>query len=598
MSEVSLPAPDFDISFQRGMLKLALNEDYFASQLTNYLRVDHDVKNINIFNTKQLKIIFDCIVKSVLTFKTRPSDAQVRQYISEFAPEEQPDILRAYQSILDEATHDESYFRAHIQSVIQQVKMAVGFYKIQEHWKKSKLTTPDVMQEIVDSIRRIQFEKEDILTLGDIDKISLDAQSMLKNLIPTGLAPLDKDLLGGLPREGFVVVLGGTNTGKSLFTISLAANAIRTGHKVLHIALEGMRNEALMRYTANLTGVPIRGMMQGDLSPAQKEQLNKVKDYQGNLRIINMLSFGVKVEDLAAKAREVYKEFKFDMFVVDYSQLLDTNQKTEGTRQTQTYVHRALAAMAREFNCVVVSPIQATRDAQKEQTGYKLKKNGENDQAPILRSSDISEDINIARVAAVILTLNRTENEAKDGKLRVFLEKQRLEAKDKLYGVFTKFGICQLITADTYDPKAVTQDVDIFAEMNSPQYTSAEYAIKMREQEDKHNLRKKINDLISQQMDLRKVINDEVLEKSKAAENLSEFDKAAFQTWLDAEDQKIIKLEEEIKMNVKIYYPSADQELYKLTKESLKDAEKSGTTPTITLKEIKERVRHLSYLFD
>jgi replicative DNA helicase len=365
MSDMNFPAPKFDTSFQRAVLKLALAEDFFAAQLVRYLSSDRERIKINIFDTKQLQILFDCIVKSMDKYKTRPSDGQLRQFISEYAPEEQVALLKTYEDILASGTNDDAYYRQHLKAFIQQIKLAIGFSKIKNTWNSNKLETPDVMQSIVDEIRRVEFEDEDILTLEDIDEITNDAKHMLDKLIPTGLAPLDKDLLGGLPRETFVVALGSTNVGKSLFCISLACNAIRTNHKVLHISLEGMRNEALMRYTANLAQVPSRGLMQGDLTPPQKKQLDRIKEYEKNLRIHNMLGFGVTIEDLAAKCREIYKDFKFDMLLVDYSQLLESKQKTEGSRQTQTYVHRALAAMSREFDCVVLSPVQATRGAQK-----------------------------------------------------------------------------------------------------------------------------------------------------------------------------------------------------------------------------------------
>jgi hypothetical protein len=211
MSDLNLPMPNFDITFQRGILKIALQNDHFATQLARYLALDNEAAKLNIFNVIQLKIIFDCIVKSLEKYQTRPSEAQVRQYISEFAPDEQTALLQTYQDVLSEDTHDEIYFKKHLKAFIQQVKMAVGLWSIREKWKQNKLETPDVMQGVVDGIRRVEFEEEDILGFDDLDHIFTDSQAMLKNLIPTGLEPLDRDLLGGLPRETLCVVLGGTN---------------------------------------------------------------------------------------------------------------------------------------------------------------------------------------------------------------------------------------------------------------------------------------------------------------------------------------------------------------------------------------------------
>ena len=597
MSDINMPVPKFDTAFQRGVIKIALEDDHFATQLARYLAQDKEVKKLNIFNTEQLKIIFDCIVKSLEKYATRPSDAHVRQYISEFAPEEQVALVQTYNDVLAEDTHDEVYYKTHLKAFIQQVKIAVGFWKIREQWKNKKLETPDIMQQVVDEIRRVEFEEEDILTFDDLEDSFTDSQLMRNNLIPTGLAPLDADLLGGLPRETLTVVLGGTNVGKSLFCISMAANALRTGKKVLHIALEGMRNEALMRYSSNITEVPIRGMLKNELSPMQRERLKKVKEYNPNLRIHNMLGFGVAVEELAAKCREIYKEFKFDMLLVDYSQLLETRTKTEGYRHTQAYVHRALAGMAREFNCVVVTPIQATRDAQKEQTSFKSKKQEEGP-APVLRSNDISEAFEIARVAGVIITLNRTDQEGKEGKLRVFLEKQRLDEKNKLYGVMADYSTCRLITSDTYDPNAVLSAEALFDKDNSDDNTKLAAVAARQEATQKEDLRKKINKLIGEHWTINSTIGTALTawkaDKDSASDELRQKNKE----WLDAQTNKKLGIIKEIKGLVSLFYPKATMELYTLSKQSFEDLEKSGTAPESDKRLQKEKITQLSYLFE
>lgn len=592
----NIPVPNFNTAFQRGILKIALTNDHFASQLSRYLEFDTEVKKLNIFNTPQLKIVFDCIVKSLQEYKTRPSDAHVRQYISEFAPDEQVALLQTYESILEEDTHDEDYYKAHIKAFVQQVKMAVGFWKIQNQWKRNKLETPDIMQGVVDEIRRVEFEEEDILTLGDLESVFSESQSMLTNLIPTGLAPLDKDLLGGLPRETLTVVLGGTNVGKSLFCISIAANGVRNNKKVLHVNLEGMRNEALMRYSSNLFEVPLRSMMKNELSPMQREKLKRVGQYEANLRIHNMLGFGVAVEDLAAKCREIYKEFKFDILLVDYSQLLETRVRTEGARHTQAYVHRALASMAREFNCAVITPVQATRDAQKEQNQFKGKK--QEDVLPILRSNDISEAFEIARVAGVIITLNRTDNEAKDGKLRVYLEKQRLDEKNKHYGVMTDYSTCRLITNDVYDPNAIVNTEDLFDADNTDENTKLSAMHARQEANEKEQLRKKINALIGDSYSIKSNVDNSLKIFAAEKDTMTPDAKTKLQAWLTEQETKKIAMHKEIKSLVALYYPTATKELYDLSKQSLSEAEKSGTTPEADMKLIKEKVRHLAYLFE
>jgi KaiC/GvpD/RAD55 family RecA-like ATPase len=595
MSDINLPVPNFDTAFQRGILKLALKEDYFASQLVRYLGLDNELKRITVFNTKQLQIIFDCIGKSLNTYNTRPSDAQVRQYIVEFAPEEQDAIASTYEQILSEDTHDETYFKSHLTAFVQQAKTGIGFYKIRECWKENKLATIDMMQEVIDGLRRVSFEQEDILTLANIESITSDTQASLGNVIPTGLEPLDKDLLGGLPREALVTVLGGTNVGKSLFCISVGANAVRSGFNVLHIQLEGQRNEALLRYASNLAGVPMRAMMQNTMSPMQRQQIGKVESYK-NLQIRNMLGFGVTVEDLAAKCREIYKDYKFDMLIIDYSQLLDCRTKTEGYRHTQRYVHQALSSIARELSCVVVSPIQATREAHKDQTQYKSRKS-EDSQAPVLRSSDISEAFDIARVSAVIITLNRTDDEAREGKLRVYLEKQRMDEKNKTYGVMTDYSCCRLITKDTYDPRSIVLTEGVFEKDGDVQDGSKlAQVLQMKDRQAKEDLRKKIDKLTGEHFNINGQL--QAAAKQFGVGEMSDEEKTRYDAWKASTLSKRDGVLIELKGLVALYYPQATKELYETMKASLKDLEKDGTAPKENVREHKERIKHFSYLYD
>lgn len=591
--DVSIPQPKYDTAFQRGLLRLCLEDPFFAAQCVGYLKDDVDFKKLIIFNTKPLAIIFDAISESVQKYDTNPSVAQVKHFFGGFAPEEQDELCKTLERVLVEDVHDTKFYFDEIGRFVKQVKMGIAAIKIRDSWQNNRLETADVMQAQLDSINRVSFEADTVLTLDDIDSIADDAAAMLDGLIPTGIPKLDADLLGGLPRETLVCVLGGTNSGKSMFCIGLAANALRNGRNVVHIALEGTKNEALLRYTANLSGVPVRAIMQRNMSASQKAQLSQAKEYAKNLRIVNMLDFNVQVEVLMAKVSEMYKAQKIDMLVVDYSQLLSSASQQEGARHVQTHVHRALAALSRKLNCVVVTPIQANRGSQKEQADYVAKR--QTDSAPILRSDDISEDINIARIAGVILTLNRTDQEDKESKLRVYLEKQRMEQKNKIYGLITNYGLSRLITGNFYDPYSVTDTVSMDVD-NDKVNTNMAAMIQRREREDQEKLLRKIVNLIGEKM----TINGGIQEQYAIAESkeLTNEEGEALRLWVDEENARRDVVVKQIREAVSSYYPNANLEVYKLTKASVDDMEKSGEANPEKLKEQKQILKHWAYLYE
>jgi replicative DNA helicase len=463
--------PLFDVVFQMGVLKLALQDDYFCTQLVKYLAEDNDLDEYTIFDTDSLQEIFKIVVDSVQNFKNRPTEGQVRQKFNEYPESERQDYNDLLDSILQQDTHNEDYYRKFLQTYIQQVKMAKGFKKTRKVFKEHPENAPEYMQVVIDAIRRVSFDKEDVVTLKDLPALINEGATLNTRKIPTGVKELDIDLVGGLPRENLTVVLAGTNVGKSLFCISLGCNALQAvdengqnkGLKVLHINLEGQRDEAAKRYAANLSQIGYGDLIRGSFDDAARRRFEEVISKYGEdrLKIRNMLGFGATIEDLHVYLKEEYKNFRFDMVVVDYGQLLDSKVKTEGYRFTMSRVFRGLDSISKEFSAVVITPAQSTRNAQENQnTTFKGRNSsgGQEDRSHILRSTDISEAFEIARVSGVILTLNRTEEEERTNRLRLYLEKQRQGAKNKLYGLITNYSQSNLITGKTYNPFEVVID--------------------------------------------------------------------------------------------------------------------------------------------
>lgn len=595
MSDPLKKIPTFGTTFQDAVIKIALHDDYFAAQLVRYLSFNTKDKEYTIFNTIQHQIIFNCISASVKKYNTRPSDAQVRQFILEYSPEEQTALNATYERILQTSTHDEAYVRDNLKAYIQYVTLAVGLSDIRSAAKEDFFDLPNVMQKTIDQARRVSFEKEELLLLSNFDDIMASGHFDPKNLIPTLLPPLDADLLGGLPKGELVVVLSGTNVGKSMFCISLGANALRAGKKVLHIQLEGRRIETFTRYVANLAQVPINAINKNEVTPFEKEKIKNAGKFEKQLQIRPLVERTISVEELAAKCREIYKDFKFDMLIVDYGALLTSAQKMDQYRLTQGHVHRELSKMANEFNCVVLTPAQGTRDSQKEQTQTYRKKN-EDGPLPVLRSSDIAEAFEIARIAGVILTLNRTDEETHKNQLRIYLEKNRVEAKNKTYGVYCDFACARLITEDFYDPNSVTENEDLFEE--DEQSEKALFVQKKKDLEEKENLAKKISRIMGERLSIRGAIRAALESAEKEKDTMTEEQVLQVEAFIAAKEKELQEKLESLKGLLRLLYPGATKELYELTLKSYEDAKKDGTLPKSELLRLKEKFDHLKLLFE
>jgi replicative DNA helicase len=457
--DTDIELPQFDLIFQSGILKLALDNDYFCSQLSRYLGEDKDLEEYQVFDSSEFHYLFQLIFDSMTKYKTRPSVATIRQSILEFADDEREPYFKALELILKADTHDTKYYTDYLSAFIQQVKMSKGLKKVKKVFKENPIQAPDLMQKVIDQIRRIHFEKEDVLHIRDIfDMVKKD--NGVTNKIPTGITRLDEDMRGGFPRETLVTILAASNAGKSIFCTSLGCSALRANFKVLHINLEGTRDEVVYRYISNLADIPFWKIEEQKLDKDELERVHRaIAEFDKNLKIRNMLNFGTTIEDLGAYCREAYKEFKFDMIIVDYGQLLKTREKYDNRFDGQADVYRGLDVLSKEFNCVVVTPAQSNREGIRKQNDYKnggkFGKPSNDEVLPVLRSADLADCIEIARVSAVILTLNRTQDEEKRGWVRVFLEKQRRGNKAMTYGIKANYANSNLTVNDYYDANAV-----------------------------------------------------------------------------------------------------------------------------------------------
>lgn len=584
--------PEFDILFQHGLLRLALMEDHFASQLSRYLGNDKDLKEFKVFENQETQDIFAMIAKSMEKFGTRPGEGDLRQQFMGFSSDKKERLNITLDSIMNADVHNDKYYRTHVGTFVKRCKFKKGMYKIEEAWTKGKKEgqlPDDVMQEVLDGIRTVEFEKQNIVTLKDYDQLFLARANEKGTKIPTGITDLDNDLLGGLPRQSLVVVLSGTNVGKSIFCTSLGAVALKAkdergkyrGFKVLQINLEGRHDESLFRFMANLAQVPYKSIVTNTLKEDEKERIEQVKkDFSNRLLIRNMTSFGVTIEDLVAYTREVYKDFKFDMLIVDYGQLLETRVKTENHRLAQAKVFRGLSTMSNEFNCVVVSPAQATRGAQENQNVNSFKnKNQPTDKLPVMRSNDISEAFEIARVSSVILSLNRTDEEVHQGKLRIFLEKQREGTKNKSYGVFTNYAMSDVITGKFYDPQAtMVKENEKVADKDA--VTLDQFDPEVSDAEIIDNKTNALDVLVSEYQELSEKENGYRLdlnqEKKKASPNKDILEQLTKE--LDKIKNNKIDIVQKAQEAIKVVAPEATDALLKIMEKSLRDLIKSEAT--------------------
>lgn len=175
--------------------------------------------------------------------------------------------------------------------------------------------------------------------------------------IPSMIDTLDISLVGGFSQGSLTMIGAGTNKGKTLFLINLGCNFVRQGLKVLHINLEGTSDYHLSRYQANLTKTSVREIIKTGFEP------HLLKKYNKNLRTFTVPDFNLSVDQLLNQIDSIYEEFKFDVLMIDYPQLLSYTPRDpeEWNRNESMKVHQSISEYTKKLNCWTFCPFQLLR---------------------------------------------------------------------------------------------------------------------------------------------------------------------------------------------------------------------------------------------
>lgn len=585
-----------DSGAQMGIIKLALEEDFYCTQLIKYLYDDEAIKKKSkiLFAHENLTELFYIIAEAYKEFEIRPNPNVIKQKIHEIRDvRKKEDLYETFEMILDvNIDRAGDAYKKILQALIQQIKMARGVAKMKNMIVSDPGESIHVMEDVLDDVNKVSFDEDDVVSMDDVPSFLVAASKNNDRKIPTGIPELDEDLVGGLPVEALTIALAGTNTGKSIFCTSIGANALRAGYKVLHINLEGMRDESIMRYTSNLAKVRLGDILRGDYGPEETKRIEETVAKYGpdKLKVRNMLGFGATIEELAAICKEEHKTFKFNVLVVDYGQLLETSKKGLEHRFVQARVHKGLDSLAKEFSCVCITPVQATRGSQSNENSYRSG-NGESDRAPVLQSGDISESYDIARVAAVILTLNITPEEREQGRLRVFLEKQRQGVKGKVYGLLTDFPTMNLIPGKTFNPYSIAHQGEL--DGDTIDTANETFSLSLDGKSHEQESQKEIIDKLIDDYKSLKVKSSAIKSEYNDAKDEEDYDKAEeLSAKLEMSEDKILSKEEKIIEEFDKVYPKASMDDYEEIKKQYRDMKESGDGDIKSVEKILERYKY------
>lgn len=281
-----------------------------------------------------------------------------------------------------------------------------------------------VLREAMVNATMMNFDDDDI----GLDFFNPDSHVQDSNQIRirTGWDTVDELLNGGWCRKTLNLIVGGSNSGKSLWLCNIATNAAENGKNVLYVTLEMSDKEVIKRIGSKWLKIPIDEYDQKSLDKVFMQK--KLKELttrnslfsdnelfnpsMGNIFVKEYPSGTCSIDNVDShiKHLEETKGIKIDMVVLDYLTIMQPEKGENSLFQNGKILSCGLRAIAQRRDLVMVSAMQIGKDAQS---------------APDINMSDISESKAIYENADTIFGLIRTDVMRKDNKYILKLLKLR-----------------------------------------------------------------------------------------------------------------------------------------------------------------------------
>lgn len=233
-------------------------------------------------------------------------------------------------------------------------------------------------------------------TLGDtMDQIHAAVRGELDPGLPTGFPDLD-ELTKGLHGGQMVIVAARPGVGKTVLVTDFMRHAsIQQGVPSLMFSLEMGTDELNKRILAAESGVNLSKIITGDLGDQELSRVGETANRIGDAPVFVDDSSHLTIMDIVAKSRMWVESRGVGLIVVDYLQLLRSEQRVESREQEIASYSRAMKLLAKSCNVPVVVVAQVNRES--------VKRGG----TPAV--SDLRESGSLEQDADVVMLIDRPE---------------------------------------------------------------------------------------------------------------------------------------------------------------------------------------------
>jgi replicative DNA helicase len=226
--------------------------------------------------------------------------------------------------------------------------------------------------------------------------------------VPTGLKKLDS-MTSGFKKAELITLAARTSVGKTAFAIEMTLGALRAGKTVQFFSVEMLNESVMERMLANVSGVPVRVMVDKVMTKGQIEAVEKAKQFLSLAPLFMEDAGDMTASKIRAKAIKLKRD-ALDLVVVDYCQIVAPEDRRLPREQQVAGITWAMKNLSKELKIPVVMLSQVNRNADQTNACPRL--------------SDLADSDRVGRDADVVLMLWKKEDKEGD---KTFIEvaKQR-----------------------------------------------------------------------------------------------------------------------------------------------------------------------------
>ena len=334
-------------------------------------------------------------------------------------------------------------FKVEVEGINQELQSVAVKDLLKQAYKESKATDLNFVKDTFldfcknQTLKGALIKSVDLLELGDYDDIRTLIDRALKagterdigheyiaqledrfreearNTVETPWPLINKLLCGGLGQGDLGMIAGGPGGGKSWALVAIGAQAVKTGHTVIHYTLELNEKYVGRRYDACLTEIPV-----GDIHLYKEKVKEKIENLRGGLYIREYPAGQATVNTIHSHLEKCIQQgIKPDLVIIDYADLL-TSKASKEKRDKLDDIYTNLRGLATEMKLPIWTASQVNRSGARED---------------IIQGDRMAESYTKMMVTDFAMSLSRSAEDKENGVGRWHIMKNRYGADGITY---------------------------------------------------------------------------------------------------------------------------------------------------------------------